>query len=235
VTSSLRVLVVEDHAPLREQVVALLTRAGHIADEAADGRLALLMALENPPDVLLLDVGLPGLDGMRLCERLRAESPRHVPVLMLTARDSLPDKLQGFNAGADDYLVKPFAGEELLARIQALARRTGMGKDYLLTIGPLCIDRRARAATRDGQPLNLPPTAFSLLLLLAEAYPRAVTRSEIVEKLWQDEAPDSDALRTHVFQLRQQLDKPFGYPLLKTVHGLGFRLQTDCGMKESSP
>lgn len=224
-SKALRVLVVEDHAPLREQVVALLTRAGHIADEAADGRLGLLMALENPPDVLLLDIGLPGLDGMRLCERLRAESARHVPVLMLTARDALPDKLQGFNAGADDYLVKPFAGEELLARIFALARRKSMGEDYLLVIGPLSIDRRAHIATRDGQTINLPPTAFSLLLLLAEAYPRAVSRSEIVNKLWQDEAPDSDALRTHVFQLRQQLDKPFAWPMLKTVHGLGFRLQ----------
>ena len=208
----------------REQVVALLTRAGHIADEAADGRLGLLMALENPPDVLLLDIGLPGLDGMRLCERLRAESAHHVPVLMLTARDALPDKLQGFNAGADDYLVKPFAGEELLARIFALARRRSMGEDYLLTIGPLNIDRRAHSASRGGQALNLPPTAFSLLLLLAEAYPRAVSRSDIVNKLWQDEAPDSDALRTHVFQLRQQLDKPFAQPMLKTVHGLGFRL-----------
>ena len=221
----LRVLVVEDHAPLRAQVVALLTRAGHIAEEAADGRLGLLMALENPPDVLLLDIGLPGLDGMRLCERLRAESARHVPVLMLTARDALPDKLQGFNAGADDYLVKPFAGEELLARIFALVRRRSMGEDYLLAIGPLRIDRRAHSANRDGQALNLPPTAFNLLLLLAEAYPRAMSRSEIVSRLWQDEAPDSDALRTHVFQLRQQLDKPFAQPMLKTVHGLGFRLQ----------
>ena len=221
----LRVLVVEDHAPLRAQVVALLTRAGHIAEEAADGRLGLLMAMENPPDVLLLDIGLPGLDGMRLCERLRAESARHVPVLMLTARDALPDKLQGFNAGADDYLVKPFAGEELLARIFALVRRRSMGEDYLLAIGPLRIDRRAHSANRDGQALNLPPTAFNLLLLLAEAYPRAVSRSEIVDRLWQDEAPDSDALRTHVFQLRQQLDKPFAQPMLKTVHGLGFRLQ----------
>jgi len=224
-SKALRVLVVEDHAPLREQVVALLTRAGHIADEAADGRLGLLMALENPPDVLLLDIGLPGLDGMRLCERLRAESVRHVPVLMLTARDALPDKLQGFNAGADDYLVKPFAGEELLARIQALARRSGMGENYLLAIGPLNIDRRAHAASREGQALNLPPTAFSLLLMLAEAYPRALSRSEIVDRLWPDEAPDSDALRTHVFQLRQQLDKPFSQPMLRTVHGLGFRLQ----------
>jgi DNA-binding response OmpR family regulator len=226
-TQPLRVLVVEDHVPLREQVVALLTRAGHVVDEAADGRLGLLMALQNPPDVLLLDIGLPGLDGMRVCEALRAQSARYVPVLMLTARDALPDKLQGFNAGADDYLVKPFAGEELLARIQALSRRKGMGEDYLLSIGSLCIDRRARTASRCGQPLALPPIAFSILLMLAETFPRALSRSEIVEALWQGEAPDSDSLRTHIFQLRQQLDKPFEHAMLKTVHGVGFRLESD--------
>ncbi len=226
-TRALHVLLVEDHAPLREQVVALLVRAGHVVDEAADGRLGLLMALQNPPDVLLLDIGLPGLDGMRLCEALRAQSARHVPILMLTARDALPDKLQGFNAGADDYLVKPFAGEELLARIQALTRRKGMGEDYLLSIGSLCIDRRARTASRCGRPLALPPTAFGILLMLAETWPRAVSRSEIVDALWQGEAPDSDSLRTHIFQLRQQLDKPFEHAMLKTVHGVGFRLDSD--------
>ena len=224
---SLRVLVVEDHAPLREQVVALLTRAGYIAEEAADGRIALLMALENPPDVLLLDIGLPGLDGLRLCKALRAQSARHLPILMLTARDALPDKLQGFAVGADDYLVKPFASEELLARIGALSRRKGMGEDYLLSIGSLHIDRRTRTASRSGQVLVLPPTAFNILLMLAEAWPRAVSRSEIVDALWQGDAPDSDSLRTHVFQLRLQLDKPFEHAMLKTVHGVGFRLAKD--------
>lgn len=226
-TPPLRILLVEDHAPLREQVAALLTRAGHIVDEAADGRLGLMMALENPPDVLLLDIGLPGLDGMRLCEALRAQSAVHVPILMLTARDALPDKLRGFSAGADDYLVKPFASEELLARVHALSRRKGMGEDYLLTIGTLSIDRRARTASRAGQLLMLPPTAFAILLLLAEAWPRALSRSQIVEALWQGEAPDSDSLRSHIFQLRQQLDKPFEHAILMTVHGVGFRLEHD--------
>ncbi|MDO9092238.1 MAG: response regulator transcription factor [Rubrivivax sp.] len=223
-------LVVEDHAPLREQIVALLSRAGWWVDEAADGALALQTALAQPPDVMVLDIGLPGLDGLSLCERLRREAPRHVPVLMLTAHDTLADKLQGFAAGADDYLVKPFASEELLARVHALARRKTAGQDYLLQVGSLQVDRRAQEATRQGVRLDLPPTAFAILRLLAEAWPRALTRSTLIHRLWDDEPPESDPLRSHLYLLRQQLDRPFAPQLpamLKTVHGVGFRLESD--------
>jgi DNA-binding response OmpR family regulator len=223
----LHVLVVEDHAPLREQIVGLLERAGHKVEEASDGRVALQMALARPPDVLLLDLGLPGLGGLALCEQLRVQASRHVPVLMLTARDTLPDKLDGFAAGADDYLVKPFASEELLARLLALARRKTAGQDYLLHIGSLCIDRRAQEASRQGQRLALTPTSFAILLLLAEAWPRALTRSDLIHRLWNDDPPESDPLRTHLYQLRQRLDRPFAQPMLVTVHGVGFRLQSD--------
>ena len=221
------ILVVEDHAPLREQIVALLVHAGYRVDEAADGRMALRSLLAEPPDLLLLDLGLPGLDGVSLCEQLRQQAPQHVPVLMLTAHDSLADKLQGFAAGADDYLVKPFASEELVVRVQALLRRKSVGQDYMLRIGSLQIDRRAQEAGRDGQRLALPPTAFAILLLLAEAWPRALTRSALIHRLWNDEAPDSDPLRTHLYTLRQQLDRPFATAMLVTVHGVGFRLQAE--------
>jgi DNA-binding response OmpR family regulator len=224
---ALHILVVEDHAPLREQIVSLLVRAGHRVDEAADGRIALAMALDQPPDVMLLDIGLPGLDGVRLCAQLRAKAAIHIPVLMLTARDALHDKLSGFAAGTDDYLVKPFASEELLVRIHALAQRKSAGQDYILRIGSLEVDRRAQEATRNGTRLALPPTAFSILLMLAESFPRALTRSDIVRRLWNDESPESDPLRTHLYQLRQALDKPFARPMLKTVHGVGFRLESD--------
>jgi len=224
---ALHILVVEDHAPLREQIVSLLVRAGHRVDEASDGRLALAMALDQPPDVLLLDLGLPDLDGVRLCKQLRAQAAAHIPVLMLTARDALSDKLNGFAAGADDYLVKPFASEELLARIRALAQRKSAGQNYVLRIGTLAIDRRAQEATRSGTRLALPPTSFSILLMLAESFPRALTRSDIVRRLWNDESPESDPLRTHLYQLRQALDKPFAKPMLKTVHSVGFRLESD--------
>lgn len=221
---SLRLLLVEDHAPLRAQIAALLRGSGHRVEEASDGRLALQQALAEPPDVLLLDLGLPGLDGLQLCARLRRESPKHVPVLMLTARDQLPDKLAGFAAGGDDYLVKPFAGEELLARVQALGRRAQAGSDYLLRVGPLSFDRRAAEAFRDGQRLALPPLPLAILRLLMEAHPRALTRSQLIRELWNDEAPDSDPLRSHVHQLRAVMDKPFDQALLKTVHGIGYRL-----------
>jgi DNA-binding response OmpR family regulator len=232
---ALHVLVVEDHAPLREQVAAVLRAAGHRVQEAADGRLALALALEAPPDVLVLDLGLPGLGGLAVCRQLRERAAQPLAVLMLTARDALPDKLEGFAAGADDYLVKPFAAEELQARVLALARRAGAGRDYRLQVGPLALDRRSHEAWRDGQRLVLPPTAFAILRLLAEAWPRALTRSELIRRLWDDDPPDSDPLRTHLYQLRQQLDRPFAWPMLQTVHGVGLRLHADPPARPNAP
>jgi DNA-binding response OmpR family regulator len=218
----LRSLVVEDHAGLRAQIVAVLAGAGWQVEEASDGRLALQMALQQPPDVLLLDLGLPGLDGLQVCQRLRAQADRHVPVLMLTARDTLDDKGRGFGAGADDYLVKPFAGEELLWRCQALARRGELGRSPVLERGPLRIDRRSGEVSCRGQPLAVTGQAWRLLVALAEAWPRTVGRSELLLQLWADEPPESDALRSHLYTLRQALGE--AAPLVKTVHGVGLRL-----------
>jgi DNA-binding response OmpR family regulator len=220
----LRVLVVEDHGTLRAQIVALLRDAGHRVDEASDGRSGLQLALEQPPDVLVLDLGLPGLDGVHLCRALRESAPVHVPVLMLTARDGLDDKAQGFAAGADDYLVKPFAGEELLWRCRALSRRHRLGQPHVLVLGELRLDRVRARAERADRFLDLPPIAYQLLLHLAQAWPRVVTRSELVRSVWGDEPPESDPLRSHLYQLRQALDKPFATPMLKTVHGVGYTL-----------
>jgi DNA-binding response OmpR family regulator len=218
----LRILVVEDHAGLRAQIVAVLAGAGWQVEEASDGRLALQMALQEPPDVLLLDLGLPGLDGLQVCLRLRAQADRHVPVLMLTARDTLDDKGRGFGAGADDYLVKPFAGEELLWRCRALARRGELGRSPVLERGPLRIDRRSGEVSCRGQPLAVSGQAWHLLVALAEAWPRTVGRSELLQQLWADEPPESDALRSHLYTLRQALGE--AAPLVKTVHGVGLRL-----------
>jgi DNA-binding response OmpR family regulator len=220
--SAPRVLVVEDHAALRAQIVALLAGAGWRVEEASDGRLALQMALEEPPDVLLLDLGLPGLDGVRVCERLREQADRHVPVLMLTARDTLDDKGRGFAAGADDYLLKPFASEELLWRCRALARRGELGRSPVLERGPLRIDRRSGEVACDGHPLPVTGHAYRLLVALAEAWPRTVSRSELLAELWRDEPPESDALRSHLYTLRQALGD--AQTLVKTVHGVGVRL-----------
>ncbi len=232
-TQALTVLVVEDHAPLREQIAGLLRGAGHRVDEASDGRIGLALALPSPPDVLVLDLGLPGLGGLSLCRQLRERATQPVPVLMLTARDTLPDKLEGFEAGADDYLVKPFAAEELLARVTALSRRAGAGRDYRLQVGELAIDRGSHEAWREGRRLVLPPTAFAVLLRLAEAWPRALTRSELIRRLWDDDPPESDPLRTHLYQLRQQLDRPFAWSMLETVHGVGLRLRAEPPPKDA--
>lgn len=224
---ALRVLVIEDNLALRANLELLFAGQGIDSRFAADGLSGLQEALAEPPDVLVLDLGLPGLDGMRVCEQLRARSDRHVPVLMLTARDALEDKLAGFRSGADDYLVKPFAGAELVARCVALSQRHRAGTPHLLTVGSLSIDRRSNLVQRHGQTLVLHHTALQLLLLLAKAWPRTLTRSELVERLWGASPPESDPLRTHLYTLRQALDKPFPVPLLKTVHGVGFRLEAD--------
>lgn len=227
---ALRILVIEDNRLLRDNLQALLSAHGFHASFAADGRSGLQMALIEPPDVLVLDLGLPGLDGLQVCQRLRAESDRHVPVLMLTARDALDDRLLGFRSGADDYLVKPFAGEELVARCLALSQRHRAGQPHVLCIGSLRIDRRSHEVQRQGRRIELHQTSFDILLALAEAWPRTLTRSELVQRLWGDTPPDSDPLRTHLYLLRQMLDKPFARPMLKTVHGVGFRLESDEGI-----
>jgi DNA-binding response OmpR family regulator len=223
----LHILIVEDNAALRESVRALLGASGHRVDAAAEGRAGLQMALAEPPDVLILDLTLPGMGGLSVCRRLRAECDRHVPILMLTARDTLVDKLHGFEAGADDYLVKPFANEELLARCLALSHRQRAGATHVLRIGTLEIDRRSGRVTRDGHRLELRSTAHRILLMLAEAWPRAVTRSELIRRLWGDDPPESDPLRTHLYLLRQALDRPFDVPMLVTIHDVGFRLEAD--------
>lgn len=223
----LHILVVEDNLALRSSLAETLQAQGHRADFAADGRSGLQLALAEPPDVLVLDLNLPGMDGLNVCRHLREHADRHIPVLMLTARDSLDDKLDGFAAGADDYLVKPFAGKELIARCLALSQRHRVGVTHELRIGSLAIDRRRNEARRHGVLLDLQQTPYRILLALAEAWPRTLTRSDLVQRLWGDEAPLSDPLRTHLYLLRQALDKPFDRPLLKTVHGVGFKLDSD--------
>ncbi len=224
---SLRILIVEDSHALRENIASLLESHGHRVDFAADGPTGLHLALNDPPDVLLLDLNLPGMDGLRVCEALRERADRHIPVLMLTARDTLHDKLRGFDVGADDYLVKPFASEELLARCLALSRRHRGGEHHHLHVGSLTIDRRNGKVSRHGQRLELQQMSYRILLVLAESWPRTLTRTELIHRLWGDEAPPSDPLRSHLYLLRQTLDRPFPKPMLMTVHGVGFKLDGD--------
>lgn len=225
--AALRILVVEDDALLRRSLGRLLEASGHRVDFAARGREALALALTEPPDVMVLDIGLPDLSGHDVCRALREQADRHVPVLMLTARGELKDKLAGFDAGADDYLPKPFDGEELVARCQALSARHRLGRRHLLCIGPLRIDRQRHEAMIDQTPLNLVGLPWRLLLAIAEAHPRAITRSELVEQLWGDDVPGSDPLRTHLSTLRRALEAAGANTLLRSIHGVGYRLDAE--------
>jgi DNA-binding response OmpR family regulator len=215
----LRILIVEDSLPLQKTLATLFEAQGCKVDFAATGRQGLEFALHDPPDVLVLDLGLPDLDGLAVCTQLRQRADRHVPVLMLTARDALGDKLEGFKAGADDYLAKPFSGEELLARCIVLSRRHRLGESHELRVGELTIDRRTGA-----RALSLNQTANRILRALAESHPRPLTRTELVRQLWGDEPPPSDPLRTHLYTLRRELDPPGVRPMLVSIHGVGYRL-----------
>lgn len=222
--SSLRVLLVEDNVQISRNIADYFADSEILMDFAYDGEQALNLALSHYYDVILLDLMLPKMDGWQVCQLIRERSERHIPILMLTARDSLLDKLQGFELGADDYLTKPFAFEELHARITALMRRPFLHQTKLLTLGPLTLDTAKKQLTREGQSISLNPIPMRIIHILIENHPRAISRSELVEKIWRDEQTDSDALRSHIYQLRQALDKPFSTPLLKTIHGVGFRL-----------
>jgi DNA-binding response OmpR family regulator len=225
VSDGFDILLVEDNADLAGNIIDYLEALGHRLHYAADGEAGLREALISRVDIVLLDLALPNRDGLSVCAEIRRRAERRVPILMLTARDTLEDKLTGFANGADDYLVKPFSLAELAARIMALAQRPTLGQRHRLEIGPLTIDRQARVATRDGQQLRLTPLLWKLLLLLAEAWPDHVSRDDATLRLWGDEPPSSDSLRAHVHLLRQVVDKPFDMPLIETVHGVGFRLK----------
>ncbi|KTE38422.1 XRE family transcriptional regulator [Sphingopyxis sp. HIX] len=220
----LDILLVEDNADLAANIIDYLEAIGHRLHYAADGDAGLRDVFTRPIDLVLLDVALPRRDGLSVCAEVRRRADRRIPILMLTARDTLGDKLAGFASGADDYLVKPFALAELAARIGALAHRTTLQEPYRLVIGPLAVDRQARLATRDGRLLHLSPRLWDLLLLLAEMSPNPVARIDATRRLWGDEPPSSDVLRAHIHLLRQIVDKPFAAPMIETVHGVGFRL-----------
>lgn len=223
----MRILLIEDQTALAANVMDYLTTQGHALDYADNGLHGLQLALAHFYELIILDLSLPGLDGLQLCQQLRQRASRYVPVLMLTARDSLDDKLTGFGCGADDYLTKPFALAELAVRVLALSRRHLLATNHVLEIGPLKIDRQQQQFSRAGQILELHPISMKILQLLAEAYPAVLSRSELTDRLWGDDPPDSDALRAHIYLLRQQLDKPFSFNMLHTVHGVGFKLVTE--------
>jgi DNA-binding response OmpR family regulator len=219
------VLLIEDNRNISEMVGEYLERRGYSLDYAADGLTGLHLAVTNSYDVIILDLMLPGLDGLELCRKLRQEGKRATPVLMLTARDTLDDKLKGLDAGADDYLVKPFAIQELEARIRALMRRDRRQVSAeVLKVGDLVLDTATLRVTRGGRELSLSPIGLKLLAILMRESPRVVSRRDIEREIWGDQLPDSDTLRSHLYNLRKVIDKPFDKPLLHTIHSAGYRI-----------
>jgi len=223
-TSAGDILVVEDHRDIAALVCEYLEGVGFEVDYADTGEAALHLVASNRYDALVLDLMLPGIDGIELCERMRAAG-NDIPVLMLTARDTLADKLSGFESGADDYLVKPFDLPELEARLLAIIRRRqGGAAAGRLVVGDLSVDVETHTVTRAGQNLTVTPTGLKLLSELIRHSPRVVERRALERAVWGDAPPDSDALRTHLYQLRKVVDRPFKTALIHTVHSAGFRI-----------
>ncbi len=221
----LKLLVIEDNPDIVANMYGYLAPLGHEVDSARNGMVGLTMAAEGTYDAIVLDLSLPGLDGLDVCRRLRHHFRCATPVLMLTARDSLEDKVTGFDSGADDYLVKPFSMVELETRLRALVRRAkGSHVQTVLRFADVQFDPSTFEATRAGQPLALTPTGYKLLAALLRNAPKLVSRETLEQEVWGEDRPDSDALRTHIHALRTVLDKPFATPLLKTLAGIGYKL-----------
>lgn len=220
----MKLLIVEDNRDIAENIADYFEPLGHNLDFAYDGEQGLKLALAGDFDVIVLDVMMPRMDGISVCRHLR-EAKKFTPVIMLTARDQLDDKLLGFDAGADDYLVKPFSVRELEARLLALLKRLHQAdRQSAFVVQDLSFDPQTLEARRAGSLLELNPIQRKLLHLLMQESPKVVPRERLEEIIWGDEPPDKDILRTHIYSLRNVIDKPFNNKLLHTVHGVGYRL-----------
>ena len=221
----MRLLVIEDNRNLVANLFDYFEARGHTLDAAPDGITGLHLATTQGYDAIVLDWMLPRLEGPEVLRRLRDEHGSGVPVIMLTARDELPDKIVGFRAGADDYLTKPFALPELEVRLEALmARAHGRQRRKVLEVHDLKLDLATLEATRAGQPLHLYPACRKLLETLMQASPAAVTRQQLERALWGDNPPDGDMLRSHVYELRRSVDGPFPVKLIQTLPRTGYRI-----------
>jgi DNA-binding response OmpR family regulator len=222
-----RILIIEDDRAIATNVYDFLTARGHTVDAAADGVTGLHLAVTHEFDVIVLDVSLPGIDGLKLCRRLRSDAHVETPVLMLTARDTLDDKLLGFESGADDYLVKPFALKELEARATALHKRqSGRVTPRTLVAGALTLDPRTLAIRFAGKDVKLPPKCIRLLEIMMAEPGRVFSRAELEGAIWGEAQETSDTLRSHMRLLRRALTEAGEYDPIETVHGLGYRLLT---------
>jgi DNA-binding response OmpR family regulator len=219
------VLLIEDHRLLAETLIDYLNSEAIEVDYAATGLQGLELATQQAYDALILDINLPDLDGFAICQRLRQQYGLDLPILMLTARDQLADRLHGFAQGADDYLVKPFASQELVARLQALVKRNrGQVVQKRLDLGDLSIDTSTQQVWRAGQEILVSPTGFKILRILMREAPAIVSREALQNEVWGTDIPDTDALRSHLYNLRKALNRPDQPELIHTIKGVGFKL-----------
>jgi DNA-binding response OmpR family regulator len=224
----MHLLLIEDHHDIAANIAEYFEARGDVVAHASDGEQGLPMALETAFDAVILDLMLPGMDGLSVCRSLRQAGRTRVPILMLTAKDLLADKIEGFEAGADDYLVKPFSLAELEVRLKALMRRASPPEmPRVLSVGDLRFDLNTLEADRGGVAIKLNPTTRRILIVLMQNTNRVVTRAELERELWGDRAPEGDFLRAHMHALRTAIDKNFADKLLHTIHGTGYRLTQD--------
>lgn len=225
--AAMRILIIEDNPDIAGNIGDYLELHKHIVDFASDGIMGLQLATQQTFDVIILDINMPRMDGFEVCKRLRQDHQLDTPILMLTARDSLADKTTGFELGAWDYLIKPFELKELVMRINALKLRQTPNRSRTLHVGNLTLNLDTWQATREGKELNLHRASLKILEMLMRASPNTVPRQEIEFYLWGDHPPSSDPLRSHMHELRRELDKPFAKNMLTTMRGVGFALRPD--------
>lgn len=219
------VLIVEDNHSLAGNIIDFLELKGLRVDYAENGRQCINLLDNNEYDVIVLDVMMPGMDGYQTCQHIRTTLQHPVPILFLTAKCDIDDKIQGFELGADDYLAKPFEMQELLYRIKALSirgQRRDMGR---IQHRDVILDLNNNALVREEQTIELSKIQVQIMSILISEAPNTITRSQLETRIWGDDLPDSDVLKVHIYQLRKIIDKPFSYNLIETVHSRGYRIK----------
>lgn len=223
----MNILLIEDHIELATQLNDFLCSLGWKVDFSSTGQQGVFLALENEYDLIILDLGLPDIDGIDVCKEIKSKSKLNIPILMLTARDSFADKVKGFDTGGDEYLTKPYDLRELALRCKVLTRRQELYKSNKMAIGDLILDLNENKVFRSDKEVILNKTAFTILLMLVKAYPNPVSKNRIVHDIWGDNPPETNSLKSHIYNLRAAIDKPFHTHIIRTIINVGYKLDIE--------